>query len=147
MSVRDKPSTLDGRLEESFGAAIADLYETADSPDAPAAVTRAMQLRSFLALTEEQVNRARAHLHGLVAPGRDLDGLYVYELRMSAQWLESALDARDTNEAALADVLHTMPPPGQQPRPARRAPGPATTLPPAVTAPPPRAGAARAPRP
>ncbi|MCC2276203.1 hypothetical protein LKL35_12365 [Streptomyces sp. ET3-23] len=148
MSVRHKPSTLDGRLEELFDAPVAELYEKATDPDASAAVTRAMELRSFLALTEEQVARVRDRVHEAMAPVRDMDELSADQLRMDALWLDAALDARDGYRAALDDLLRTMPPP-RQPQPVRRAPQTATTtLPPAVTAPAPqRAGAARARRP
>ncbi|MFE0187982.1 hypothetical protein [Streptomyces sp. NPDC058989] len=149
MSVRFKPSTLDGRLQEVFDTPVAELYETATSPDASAAVTRAMELRSFLALTEEQVARVRDRVHDAMAAERDMDELSADDLRMDAQWLQAALDARDGYRAAIGDLLRTMAPPGQQPRQVRMAQQTVTTtLPPAVAAPAPqRAGAARARRP
>ncbi|MFF4867229.1 hypothetical protein ACFY3J_37345 [Streptomyces sp. NPDC001231] len=148
MSVRLKPSSADGRLHQVFGAPVAELYETVANPDVSAALTRALELRSFLALAEEQVVRVRDRVHDAMAADRDMDELSAAELRMDAQWLEAALDARDGYCAALVDLLRTMPPPGQQPRPVRMAqPRVATTLPPAVATPTPRrAGAARARR-
>ncbi len=149
MSVRHKPSSLDGRLEEIFDAPVAELYERAIDPDASAAVTRAMELRSFLALTEEQVARVRDRVHEAMAPNRDMNELSADQLRMDAQWLDAALDARDGYRAALDDLLRTMPSPAQQPRPVRMTQQTVTTtLPPTVAAPAPqRAGAARARRP
>ncbi|MFJ1551737.1 hypothetical protein [Streptomyces sp. NPDC088246] len=149
MSVKFKPSTVDGRLQDIFGAPVADLYETAASADASAAVTRALELRSFLALAEEQVACVRDRVHDATAPDRDMSELSADDLRMDAQWLEAALDARDGYRAALDDLLRTMPPPGQQHRPVQLTQHKATTtLPPAVAAPAPqRAGAARARRP
>ncbi|MEV5483506.1 MULTISPECIES: hypothetical protein [Streptomyces] len=144
MSVRLKPSTLDGRLEQVFDAPIADLYATAASPHAPAAVTRAMELRSFLALAEEQVVRVRDRVRHAMAAARDMDELSAGDLRFDAQWLEAALDARNGYRAALDDLLRTMPTAVQQPRPVRMAQPVATaTLPTAAPAPQ-RAGAARA---
>ncbi|MFF7413303.1 hypothetical protein OG528_29645 [Streptomyces platensis] len=143
MSVRLKPSTRDGRLEQVFDVAIADLYATAASPDASAALTRAMELRSFLALAEEQVVRVRDRVRHAMAAERDMDELSAGDLRFDAQWLEAALDARDDYRAALDDLLRTMPTAGQQPRPVRMAQPVATTLPTAAPAPQ-RAGAARA---
>ncbi|MEU6964298.1 hypothetical protein [Streptomyces chrestomyceticus] len=143
MSIQLKPSTLDGRLQEGFAAPVTELYATATGPDAPAALTRAMELRSFLALAEEQVNRVRDRVHDAMAAGRDMDNLSADDLRTDAQWLEAALDARNGYRAALGDLLRTMPPPGQQPRPAPTAqPAVTTPLPPAAPAPQ-RAGAAR----
>ncbi|MGJ5751586.1 hypothetical protein FB563_4069 [Streptomyces puniciscabiei] len=150
MSVRHKPSSLDGRLEEIFDAPVAELYERAIDPDASAAVTRAMELRSFLALAEEQVARVRDRVHEAMSADRDMDELSAEQLRMDAQWLDAALDARDGYRAALDDLLRTMPPPAQQPRPVRMTQQTlTTTLPPSSPAAPApqRAGAARARRP
>ncbi|MGW7005900.1 hypothetical protein ACWGCW_24615 [Streptomyces sp. NPDC054933] len=136
MSIRHVPSTLDGRLQKIFDAPVVELYEMATDLDASAAVTRAMELRSFLALAEEQVARVRDRVREAMAADRDMDELSADELRMDAQWLEAALDARDGYRAALDDLLRTMPPPGQPPRPVRMAqPTVTTTLPPAVGGP------------
>ncbi|NGO42919.1 hypothetical protein [Streptomyces ureilyticus] len=149
MSVRDKPCTQDARLREVFGAPIAELYETAADPDASAALTRALEMRSFLALAEEQVTRICGRVHEAMAPGRDMDELSADQLRMDARWLEAALSARDGYRTALDNLLRTMPPPGRQTRPVRMAQQTiTTTLPPATAAPAPqRAGAAQAGRP
>ncbi|MGX1851167.1 hypothetical protein [Streptomyces sp. NPDC055299] len=143
MSVRLKPSTLDRRLEQVFDAPIAALYATATSPDASAALSRAMELRSFLALAEEQVMRVRDGVRHAMAAERDMDELSAGDLRFDAQWLEAALDARNGYRAALDDLLLTMPTAGQQSRLVRMAQPVATTLPTAAPAPQ-RAGAARA---
>ncbi len=149
MSVRLKPSTADGQLQKVFGAPIAELYAAATEPDAAPALTRALELRSFLALAEEQVARVRDRVHEAMAPDRDMGELSADDLRFEAQWLEAALDARDGYRAALGKLLRTMPPPAQQPRPVRMTQTTvAVTLPPSVAAPAPaRAGAARARRP
>ncbi|WP_149182654.1 hypothetical protein [Streptomyces sp. TRM49041] len=149
MSVRLKSSTVDGRLQEVFGAPVVELYTTATGPDAPPALTRALELRSFLALAEEQVARVRDRVHEAMAPDRDMGELSAADLRFDAQWLEAALDARDGYRAALGELLRTMPPPDHQPRPVRTAqPVVAAVLPPSLAAPAPaRAGAARARRP
>ncbi|MFF6772763.1 hypothetical protein ACFY8W_04280 [Streptomyces sp. NPDC012637] len=149
MSARLKPSTVDGRLREVIGAPVAKLYETAMSADASPAVTRALELRSFLALAEEQVARVRDRVHAAMAPDRDMGELSAETLRMDAQWLEAALDARDGYRAALDDLLRTMPPLVRQLRPVQFTQPKATiALPSAVAAPAPqRAGAVRARRP
>ncbi|MFB7328649.1 hypothetical protein [Streptomyces sp. NPDC056190] len=147
MSVRDKPCTQDARLHEVFGVPVTDLYEQAAGPDASAAITRALELRSFLALAEEQVARIRDRVHEAMAPERDMDELSADDLRMDTQWLEAALAARDGYRAALDDLLRTMPPLHQQARPARFAQQTVTTtLPPAAAPAPARAGAARSRR-
>ncbi|CAL9363716.1 hypothetical protein SUDANB105_00721 [Streptomyces sp. enrichment culture] len=149
MSAQYKPSTLDGWLQESFGAPVADLYRSTRTPDASAALIRALELRSFLVLAEDQVARVRDRVHQATAADRDLDELSADDLRMDAQWLEAALEARDGYRTALGNLLRSMPPPGQRPQLARTTQQAATTsLPPAIAAPAPqRAGAARARRP
>ncbi|MET9507708.1 hypothetical protein ABZX62_04365 [Streptomyces flavidovirens] len=148
MSVRLKSSTADGRLQEVFGAPVAELYATATGAGAPPALTRALQLRSFLALAEEQVARVRDRVHEAMAPDRDMGELSAGDRRFDAQWLEAALDARDGYRAALGELLRTMPPPDQQFRPGRMAQSVvAAALTPSLAAPAPaRAGAARARR-
>ncbi|MFP8903907.1 hypothetical protein [Streptomyces atacamensis] len=119
MSVRIKPCTQDGRLQEVFGVSVTDLYGQAADPDASAAVTRALELRNFLATAEEQVTRIRDRVHEAMAPERDMDELSADELRMDAQWLDAALSARDGYRTALDDLLRTAPPLQQSARPAR----------------------------
>ncbi|MFE1197255.1 hypothetical protein ACFW6E_31575 [Streptomyces olivaceoviridis] len=148
MSAQPKPSSADDRLHQVFGAPVGDLYTAAARPDASPALSRALELRSFLALAEEQVARVRDCVHEAMAGHRDMGELSAEDLRMDVQWLEAALDARNGYRVALDDLLLTMPPPGPRARPVRTAqPTLATTLPPSVTAPAPQgAGAARARR-
>lgn len=145
---RDKASTMDADLQKVFGNPLPELYETAASPGASPALARALELRSFLALTEEQVARVRDRVHADMDPDRDMGELPADKLRFDAQWLEAALEARDGYRAALGGLLRTMPPPAQQARPVRTAQLRATaTLPPSAAPAPQRAGAARARRP
>lgn len=145
MSGPFKPSTADGRLQEVFGASVAELSERARSADVPPAVRRALELRSFLALTEMQVARVRDRVHHAMAPGRDMNELSPDGLRMDAQWLDAAVSARLKYRSALNDLLRTMPPPSGSQRPVQVTQHKITTsLPPAVGAPAPqRAGASR----
>nr|WP_203603453.1 hypothetical protein [Streptomyces coelicoflavus] len=133
-------------MTDVFGAPVADLYETATGPDAPVALTRALQLRSFLALAEEQVARVRDRVRQAMNPERDMNDLSADDLREDAYWLEAALDARNGYRSALDHLLRSMPP-VDQPRSVRLSqPTVTTRLPEAVPAPQ-RAGTARARRP
>ncbi|CAL2073678.1 conserved protein of unknown function [Streptomyces murinus] len=149
MSVERKPSTSDEQLSRKFGAPVPELHARAVLPDAPPALPRALELRHFLALAEEQVIRVRDRVHEAMAPDRDLNELSAETLRWDTKWLDAAIDARNGYRAALDDLLRTMPSPEQCTRSAPAArPTPIVTLPPAVKAPaPPRAGAARPRRP
>ncbi|MFC9502718.1 hypothetical protein [Streptomyces sp. NPDC057002] len=134
MSVRLKPSTIDSRLAEVFGAPVPELYAAATGADCSPALTRALELRSFLALAEEQVARVRDRVHADMAPERDMAELSAAQLRLDAQWLDAGLVARDSYRAALDDLLRTMPP-GQRPRPVRLMQASVfTTLPPPTAA-------------
>ncbi|MGP9017614.1 hypothetical protein ACT1U9_04285 [Streptomyces sp. BR1] len=147
MSGVDRPTSQDEALARAFGASLNELYAQAASPGAFAALTRALELRSWLAVAEEQVARVRDRIHDATAADRDMGELSADDLRFDAQWLEAALSARDGYTAALTGLLNSMPTPVTRPeRPARLAqPRLTTTLPPAPA--PVRAGAVRARRP
>ncbi len=65
---RDKASTMDADLQKVFGNPVPELYEAAAGHDAPPALAHALELRSFLALTEEQVTRIRDRVHADMDP-------------------------------------------------------------------------------
>ncbi|MEV5843671.1 hypothetical protein AB0M32_17085 [Streptomyces sp. NPDC051985] len=145
---RDRASTMDDDVQQVFGAPVSELYEAAVGHDASAALTHVLELRSFLALTEEQVARVRDRVHADMDPERDMGELSADQLRFDAQWLEAALEARDSYRAALGELLRTMPPPAQQARPVRTTQLKTTAAVPSVAAPATQhAGAARARRP
>ncbi|MFD7255527.1 hypothetical protein [Streptomyces sp. NPDC059895] len=145
---RDKASTMDADLQKVFGNPVSELYEAAAGHDTSPALARALELRSFLALTEEQVARVRDRVHTDTDPDRDMGELSADKLRSDAQWLKAALEARDGYRAALGELLRTMPSPAQAAGPFRTTQLKATaTLPPSAAPAPPRAGAARARRP
>ncbi|MFE9407398.1 hypothetical protein ACFYN0_01135 [Streptomyces sp. NPDC006704] len=147
MSVIRKPTSQDAALEKAFSASLAELYEQAAGPQASAALQRALELRSFLAVAEEHVAHVRDRVHEATAADRDMGELSADELRWDAAWLEAALAGRDGYIAALDDLLPTMPELCQQAgRPAQ------FTQPKITTASPPapastRAGAVRTRRP
>ncbi|MGW4289643.1 hypothetical protein ACWEIK_22230 [Streptomyces sp. NPDC004673] len=148
MSAQFKPSTADAQLEQDFGAPAAALHARAAGPGVPPALARALELRSFLALTEEQVVRVRDRVYADMDPERDMSELSADKLRFDAQWLEAAMEARDSYLAALGELLRTMPPPNQLPRTARTTQMKANVTVGSSAAPAlPRAGAAPARRP
>ncbi|KPI25091.1 hypothetical protein OV320_8296 [Actinobacteria bacterium OV320] len=115
MSVIDKSTSRDTALEEAFGASVAELYAQAAHSEICAALHRALELRSFLVVAEEQVVRVRDRVHDATSSDRDLGELSADDLRMDAQWLEAALSGRNGYVAALDDLLLTMPAPDQRP--------------------------------
>ncbi|MFI9423375.1 hypothetical protein ACIG54_07390 [Streptomyces achromogenes] len=121
MSVQLKPSSADDRLHEVFGAPVGDLYAAAVLADASPALARALELRSFLAVAEEQVARVRDRVHAAMAPDRDMNDLSAEALRWDQQWLQAALEARAGYRTALDQLLRAMPAPGQRSRGGRTA--------------------------
>ena len=146
MSVTDKTSSQDSLLEQTFGFPVRELYAQASVRDASKALRRALELRSFLVVAEEQVAWVRDRVHEATAADRDMSELSADDLRFDAQWLEAALAGRDGYVAALGHLLRTMPPPGPVTRRPVRLTQPVLTtgLPPAP--PDSRAGTARRPR-
>lgn len=135
MSVIDKPSSRDAALQEAFGSEVADLYAQAARAEANAAIQRALELRSFLAIAEEQVARVRDRAHAATAADGDMDDLSAEDLRWDADWLEAALASRDGYTTALDELLRTMPAPNQVATArARLSPKIAATAPPASAA-------------
>lgn len=112
MSTSTKPSSQDAHLEEVFAAPVAQLYAAAAAGTATPAAQRALELRSFLALAEEQVARVRDRVHRYTAPDADMGTLSASELRFDSQWLDAALSARTQYVTALRELLRAMPPPG-----------------------------------
>ncbi|MEJ8639018.1 hypothetical protein [Streptomyces sp. MS2.AVA.5] len=142
---RVKASTLDGDLQLVFGNPVPELYEMAAGSAASPALVRALELRSFLALIEEQVARVRGYVQADMDPDRDMRELSADKLCLDAHWLEAALDARDGYRTALRELLCTVPPPDQRARSVHTAQLRATaTLAPSAAPAPQRAGAARA---
>lgn len=147
MSVVRKPTSRDGVLAQAFGASLSELYAQAGNPKACTALTRALELRSFLAVAEEQVARVRDRIHDATAADRDMGELSADDLRFDVQWMEAALSARDGYATALGELLRTVPPPGVRPEwPVQLAQSRLTATLPSAPAPV-RAGAVRARRP
>ncbi|WP_328940189.1 hypothetical protein OG288_37265 [Streptomyces tauricus] len=141
------PSSADDQLSDVFGAPVADLYERAVGADAPGGLDRLLELRSFLALAEEQVARVRDRVYSAMDPERDLRELSASNLRMDAEWLQAALEARDSYRTALDGLLLTMPSPRLTVRPVNLTqPTMTASLPPDPLTPQ-RAGTASARRP
>ncbi|MGW2585322.1 hypothetical protein ACWCYZ_29070 [Streptomyces virginiae] len=112
MSTWTKPSSQDTHLEEAFGTPVAQLYAAAAAGTATPGVRRALELRSFLALAEEQAARVRDRVHQHTAPDADMSTLSASELRFDSQWMDAALSARTQYVTALRELLRAMPPPG-----------------------------------
>ncbi|MFI5982096.1 hypothetical protein ACIBEA_14575 [Streptomyces sp. NPDC051555] len=128
-----KPSTQDQAIEAAFGHPVGLLHRRATSGLAGPALHRVMELRAFLAVAEEHLVRIRDRVHQSTAPQRDLGELNPDDLRMDAQWLDAAVDAREGLLSALTNILTSMPAAG--PDRQRLRPPPPTVRPAPVAAP------------
>ncbi|MGZ2362066.1 hypothetical protein LRE75_36325 [Streptomyces sp. 372A] len=141
MSVIDKATSRDAALQEAFGAEVDALYAQSACGEANAAVQRALELRSFLAVAEEHLER----VHSIAESDSQMGELSSDDVYRYDQWIEAAVASCDLYEAALDELLLTMPPPSH-PNVPRAGPRPKVT----ATAPPapagPRAGPVRARR-
>ncbi|MCZ0974306.1 hypothetical protein O1L55_29850 [Streptomyces albulus] len=142
MSVTNKPTSQDEALEKAFGACLDALYAAAEADTASPALQRALQLRSFLAVAEEQVFVVRETIHRATSGDRDPLELSSEAMYFDAQWLEAALDARDSYIAALDELMRVMPAPAPATHPGKLALSKITTTVPSVPASA-RAGAVR----
>ncbi|MEV8128704.1 hypothetical protein AB0P07_32425 [Streptomyces sp. NPDC085944] len=115
MSVIDRSTSRDRALQNAFGAEVAELYAQAARGEASAALQRALELRSFLVVAEEQVARVRDRIHTASATDGNVDDLSAEGLGWDADWLEAALAGRDGYTAALDELLRTLPAPTQAP--------------------------------
>ncbi|WP_455355358.1 hypothetical protein [Streptomyces sp. SYSU K217416] len=142
MSVIDKSTSRDAALQEAFGAEIAALYAQSARGEANAALQRALELRSFLAVAEEQLEQ----VHNIVESDGQMGELSSDDSHRHDQWIEAAVASCDLYGFALDELLLTMPPPSHPnvPRAGLR-PKVTATAPPAPAGP--RAGAVRARRP
>ncbi|MFJ9551258.1 hypothetical protein [Streptomyces erythrochromogenes] len=104
-----KPSTQDQVIESAFGHPVRLLHQRATSGLAEPALHRVMELRAFLAVAEDHLAGIRDRVYQSTAPQRDLAELNPDDLRMDAQWMEAAVDARVGLLAALTNILTAMP--------------------------------------
>ncbi|MFG3348688.1 hypothetical protein ACGF1Z_26970 [Streptomyces sp. NPDC048018] len=112
MSTSIKPSSQDERFAEVFGAPLDQLLA---APHPTRHLREALELRAFLAVTEDHVVWVRDRVHERSAPDRPMDELSEDDLRMDAEWMEAALQARRGYLTALDKVLRFEPPPEYQP--------------------------------
>ncbi|MFC9948243.1 hypothetical protein [Streptomyces pratensis] len=142
MSVIDKSTSRDAALQEAFGTEVDALYAQSACGEANAALQCALELRSFLAVAEEHLER----VHNIAESDCQMGELSSDDLHRHDQWIEAAEANCDLYGSALDELLLTMPPPSH-PNVLRAGPRPKAT----ATAPPvpagPRAGAVQARRP
>lgn len=114
MNAAEMPSTQDAVIVEAFGRPLAVLYARAAAGTVEPAVQRVLELRSFLALVEDQAAKVRQRILQAVDPAGDLYAFSGQDLRFQSAMLEAALDTGRTYGKTLrgllpAGVAHSAP--------------------------------------
>ncbi|MFE3374605.1 hypothetical protein [Streptomyces anulatus] len=106
MSGIDTSTSRDAALQEAFGAEVDVLYAQAARGEANAVLQRALELRSFLAVAEEHLER----VHNIAESDSRMGELSSADLDRHDQWIEAAEASCDLHESALDELLIAMPP-------------------------------------
>lgn len=112
------PTTQDGAIVEALGRPLTVLYAQAASGTVEPMVQRVVELRSFLALVEDQAVKTRDRIRQAVDPAGDLYSVEPRHLRFQAELLEAALEVGRTYGQTLQELLAATPtpsPPSRRP--------------------------------
>lgn len=107
MNATEMPTTQDAAIEESLGRPLAVLYARAAASIADPAVQRVLELRSFLAVVEDQAGKARDRIHQATGPQGGLYDLSAQDLRVQTALLEAALETGRTYAQTLQELIQT----------------------------------------
>lgn len=109
MNSAEMPTTQDTAIVEALGRPLDVLYAQAAAGTADPVVQRVLELRSFLAVIEDQAGKARDSIHRATAPGGDLYGLPSQILGFQTTLLEAAQAAGRRYAQMLHEVLPAIP--------------------------------------
>ncbi len=103
------PTSQDAGIEEAFGRPLAELYAQAAAGTAVPGVQQVLELRSFLAVVEDQAAKARDRIHQATGPAADPQAVPLADLRFRTDLLEAALEVGAKYRRALQDLVRTGP--------------------------------------
>nr|WSX75887.1 hypothetical protein OH826_19740 [Streptomyces sp. NBC_00899] len=118
MNTNEMPTTQDTAIVEAFGSPLAVLYSQAAAGAAEPALQGVLELRSFLALVEDQAAKIRFRIGQAVDPAGDLYAFSGQDLRFQTALLEAALDTGRKYGQTLQELLLATPaqsPPSRRP--------------------------------
>ncbi|MEE4543996.1 hypothetical protein V2S66_18720 [Streptomyces sp. V4-01] len=118
MNAAEMPTTQDTAIVEALGRPLTVLYTQAVAGTAEPAVQRVLELRSFLALVEDQAAKICHRIRLAVDPAGDLYGADPQHLRFQTALLEAALETGRTYRRTLQELLAVTPaasPPNRRP--------------------------------
>lgn len=120
MTSAEMPTTQDRAIVNALGRPLDVLYARAAAGTADPVVQRVLELRSFLAVIEDQAGKARDRIHQATGPHNDLYGLSGQDLRFQTALLEATQEAGRRYEQMLRELLPAMSTPtSSQRRPAQ----------------------------
>jgi hypothetical protein len=118
MTSAEMPTTQDTAIVNALGRPLDVLYARAAAGTADLVVQRVLELRSFLAVIEDQAGKARDRIHRATGPLNDLYGLSAENLQFQTALLEAAQAAGRRYEQMLRELLPAM----SAPAPSQRRP-------------------------
>jgi len=118
MNSTEMSTTQDAGIVSALGLPLDVLYARAAAGTADSGVQRVLELRSFLAVIEDQAGKARDRIHGATGPQADLYSLSGQDLRFQTALLESAQEVGRRYEQMLRELLPAM----STPTPSQRRP-------------------------
>ncbi|MFD2683716.1 hypothetical protein ACFS5L_02350 [Streptomyces phyllanthi] len=98
---------MDRAIQDAFGQPLDALHAQATHDTTRPALRQALEMRSFLAVVEEQYDQVRARIHQTTAPGTAPNP---EDLAFAIQWLLAIHHAHTTYTGAITSLLRTMPP-------------------------------------
>jgi hypothetical protein len=108
MNSTEMPTTQDTAIVNAFGLPLDVLYARAAAGTADPGVQRVLELRSFLAVIEDQAGKARDRIHRATGPQDGLYSLSGPDLRFRIALLESAQAVGRRYEQMLRELLPAM---------------------------------------
>lgn len=109
MNAAEMPTTQDTAIVEAFGRPLDVLYGQAAAGTVEPMVQRVLELRSFLALVEDQASKIRDRIRQGVDPAGDLYGMDPRHLWFQTDLLEAALETGRTYGQTLRELLGAPP--------------------------------------
>ncbi|MEU0204337.1 MULTISPECIES: hypothetical protein [unclassified Streptomyces] len=113
-----------GRIEDLYGAPLADLEVHAEQP--PGMLSALLGMHDDLALAERSIDFHRDHLSRLIHPERQIGRHEVSHLLDGSRRLAEAVAVRDVQARSVVAVLQSL---ARSPAPAPSPPSPSPLLP------------------
>ncbi|WP_433892610.1 hypothetical protein [Streptomyces sp. CA-111067] len=109
MNPAERPTTQDTAIVEALGRPLTVLYTQAAAGAAEPAVQRVLELRSFLALVEDQAVKTRDRIRQAADPAGDLYSVPARHLRWQTELLEQTLEVGRRYGHTLRELLGVPP--------------------------------------